>query len=155
LLNINEADVFIGVSVAGIVTDDMIRSMAEDPIVFALADPVPEIMPDAAKAAGARIIATARSDFVNQINDALVFPGIFKGTLNTGAVEMNADMKKAAAHALAGCVDNKELGEYHILPSLLGNHEYTWIIAAAVAEAALCSGVGYNQSKLHKQENLR
>ena len=149
------ADVLIGVSSEGIVTGDMIKSMAQDPVVFALADPVPEIMPDEAKVAGARIIATARSDFVNQINDALVFPGIFRGALSVRASEINAEMKKAAVHALADSVDNKDLGEYYLLPPLLGNREYPLEIAAAVAEAALLSGAGYSPEALQKQRDFQ
>ena len=110
------ADVFVGVSAAGALTADMVRSMADDPIVFALANPVPEIYPDEAKAAGARIVATGRSDFPNQINNVIAFPGIFKGALEGRAPAITDDMKLAAAKALAALVSDDELNEDFIMP---------------------------------------
>ncbi len=110
------ADVFIGVSVAGALSKDMLKSMAKDPIVFALANPDPEIDPDEARSAGARVIATGRSDFPNQVNNALVFPGIFKGALKYGIKKIDADMKIKAAHALAYTIDNPS--EDKIIPDL-------------------------------------
>lgn len=109
------ADVFIGVSQAGILTEDMVRSMAPDPIIFALANPVPEIMPDLAHAAGAAVVATGRSDFPNQVNNALAFPGIFRGALDNGVKQITDDHKKAAAEALASLVDEPRAD--YIIPS--------------------------------------
>ena len=113
------ADIFIGVSAPHVVTQDMVRSMNSDAILFAMANPVPEIMPDEAKAAGARIVGTGRSDFPNQVNNVLIFPGIFKGALEGHAAQITEEMKLAAATALAGLVDDKELNEDHILPEAL------------------------------------
>lgn len=110
------ADIFIGVSVGGALTQDMVKSMADDPIIFALANPVPEIYPDEAKAAGARIVATGRSDFPNQINNVIVFPGIFKGALEGRAPAITDDMKLAAAKALASLVSDDDLAEDNIMP---------------------------------------
>ena len=110
------ADVFIGVSAPGIVSEDMVRSMNKDAIVFAMSNPTPEIMPDLAKSAGARVIGTGRSDFPNQINNVLCFPGIFRGALDCRAKEINDEMKVAAAYAIASIVDEKELREEYILP---------------------------------------
>ena len=110
------ADVFVGVSAAGALTADMVRSMADDPIVFALANPVPEIYPDEAKAAGARIVATGRSDFPNQINNVIAFPGIFKGALEGRAPAITDEMKLAAAKALAALVSDDDLREDFIMP---------------------------------------
>lgn len=110
------ADIFIGVSAPHIVTQDMVRSMNHDAILFAMANPVPEIMPDEAKAAGARVVGTGRSDFPNQVNNVLVFPGIFKGALEGKARQITEEMKLSAAEALAGIVSADELNEDHILP---------------------------------------
>ena len=110
------ADIFIGVSAPNIVTQDMVRSMNTDPILFALANPVPEIMPDEAKAAGARIVGTGRSDFPNQVNNVVAFPGIFKGALEGRASIITEKMKLAAAIALAGLVSDEELNEDFIMP---------------------------------------
>lgn len=110
------ADVFIGVSKGGIVSEDMIRSMAKDPIVFAMANPVPEIMPDEAKKAGAAVVGTGRSDFPNQINNVLAFPGIFRGALDSRASKITEDMKQAAVRAIAAVVDDESLDADHILP---------------------------------------
>ena len=110
------ADIFVGVSAPGIVTQDMVRSMAKDSILFTMANPEPEIMPDLAKAAGARVIGTGRSDFPNQVNNVLVFPGIFRGALESHASQITEEMKLAAAHAIAGMVPEEELSDVNILP---------------------------------------
>ncbi len=110
------ADIFIGVSAPGMVTQEMVSSMNTDPIIFAMANPVPEIMPDLAKAAGARIVGTGRSDFPNQINNVIAFPGIFKGALEGRAKQITEEMKLAAAEALAGLVSDNELSEDFIMP---------------------------------------
>lgn len=111
------ADIFIGVSAPGLVTSDMVRSMAEDAIVFACANPTPEIFPDEAKAAGAKVVATGRSDFPNQINNVLAFPGVFRGTFDVRAKDINEEMKMAAARALAELIPEEELGADYIVPS--------------------------------------
>ena len=134
------ADVFIGVSAPNIVTCDMIKSMAHDAIVFPMANPTPEIMPELAKAAGARIVGTGRSDFPNQINNVLAFPGIFRGALECRASEINEEMKQAASYALAGLVDESELNEENIIPSAL-DKRVSKIVAAAVVKAARETGV--------------
>lgn len=110
------ADILIGVSAPGIVTSDMVASMNKDAIIFAMANPVPEIMPDLAKAAGARVVGTGRSNFPNQVNNVVVFPGIFKGALEGRATAITEEMKLAAANAIAGLVDEKDLNEDNILP---------------------------------------
>lgn len=110
------ADIFVGVSAPGIVTQDMVRSMAKDSILFTMANPEPEIMPDLAKAAGARVIGTGRSDFPNQVNNVLVFPGIFRGALESHASQITEEMKLAAAHAIAEMVPEEELSDVNILP---------------------------------------
>ena len=110
------ADIFIGVSAPGIVTKDMVASMNKDAVIFAMANPVPEIMPDLAKAAGAKVVGTGRSDFPNQVNNVVVFPGIFKGALEGRAAAITEGMKLAAANAIAGLVDEKDLNEDNILP---------------------------------------
>jgi len=131
------ADVFIGVSAPGIVTEEMIRSMNRDAIVFAMANPVPEIMPDLAKHAGAAVVGTGRSDFPNQINNVLVFPGIFRGALDARATRITDEMKIAAAHAIAGCVPKPR--RERILPNIL-DKSVTKAVAAAVAKAAVQCG---------------
>ena len=113
---LKDADILIGVSKPGIVTQDMIRSMAKDPIVFVMANPVPEIMPDVAKAAGARVVGTGRSDFPNQVNNVVAFPGIFKGALEGRATQITEDMKLAAALAIASLVSDDELSDDNIMP---------------------------------------
>ncbi len=133
------ADVFIGVSVSGIVSKDMVRSMAADPIVFAMANPVPEIMPEDAVDAGASVVATGRSDYPNQVNNVLGFPGIFRGALDTRATDINIEMKMAAARALAGIIEDEKLDDKHILPGPLDKRVVP-VIAAAVAEASVLSG---------------
>lgn len=134
------ADIFIGISVGDIVSEEMVRSMAKDAIVVAMANPVPEIMPDAAKRAGARIVATGRSDFPNQLNNCLSFPGVFKGALNTCARKITPEMEMAAAHALAEVVTLSELSEDHIIPDLLDKRVVP-AVAKAVASASLESCV--------------
>ncbi len=110
------ADIFIGVSAPGIVTEEMVSSMNSDSILFAMANPVPEIMPDLAKKAGARVVGTGRSDFPNQVNNVVVFPGIFKGALEGRAAAITEEMKLAAAEAIAGLVAPSEINEDNILP---------------------------------------
>ena len=134
------ADVFIGVSAPNTVTPEMIKSMARDPIVFPMANPVPEIMPDLAEAAGAAVVGTGRSDFKNQINNVLAFPGIFRGALDVRASEINDAMKLAAARALAGLVSEAELSKDFILPEPF-DPRVAPTVAKAVAEAAHSSGV--------------
>ena len=133
-------DVFIGVSAPGLVSAEMVRSMASDPIVFAMANPTPEIMPDEAKKGGARIIATGRSDFPNQINNVLVFPGIFRGALDARARAITEPMKEAAARAIASIVTDEELNEEYIIPDAF-NDKVAKVVAAAVAEEARRSGI--------------
>lgn len=137
---IKDADVFMGFSAPGCVTKDMVRSMAGDAIVFACANPTPEIFPEEAKAAGARVVGSGRSDCVNQINNVLCFPGIFRGALEVRAREINEEMKLAAARALAGIIPEGELSEENIIPSAF-NKEVVPAIARAVAEAARETGV--------------
>lgn len=134
------ADIFIGVSAPGVVTEDMIKSMAKDPIVLAMANPVPEIMPDLAKEAGAAVVGTGRSDFPNQINNVLAFPGIFRGALDVRASDINEEMKIAAAKALAGLVSDEELSADYIIPKPF-DPRVGKTVAAAVAQAARDSGV--------------
>ncbi|MCD8216705.1 MAG: NAD-dependent malic enzyme [Clostridiales bacterium] len=110
------ADIFIGVSAPGIVSQDMVRSMNKDAIIFAMSNPTPEIMPDLAKAAGARVVGTGRSDFPNQVNNVIAFPGIFKGALEGRAEQITEEMKLAAAHAIAGLISDEELNDEYILP---------------------------------------
>lgn len=125
------ADIFVGVSAPNIVTPDMVSSMNSDSILFAMANPVPEIMPDAAKAAGARVVGTGRSDFPNQVNNVVAFPGIFKGALEGRAVQITEEMKLAAAYAIAGLVPEEELNEDNILPEAF-NPKVAQVVADAV-----------------------
>ncbi|MCD7934030.1 MAG: NAD-dependent malic enzyme [Oscillospiraceae bacterium] len=134
------ADVFIGVSAPGMVTGDMVRSMNRDPIIFACANPTPEIFPDEAKAAGARVVSTGRSDYPNQINNVLAFPGVFRGAFDVRASDINEEMKMAAAAALAGLISDEELCEDCIIPKAF-DPRVGPTVAAAVAEAARRSGV--------------
>lgn len=134
------ADVFIGVSAPGIVTEDMVRSMAEDAIVFPMSNPVPEVDPAVAKKAGARIIGTGRSDYPNQINNVEAFPGIFRGALDVRASDINDDMKMAASLAIASLVSEEELCEDYILPPAF-DERIGKTVAQAVAQAARKSGV--------------
>ena len=137
---IKGADVFIGVSAPGTLTQDMVRSMAKDPIVFACANPTPEIFPDEAKAAGAAVVSTGRSDFPNQVNNVLCFPGIFRGALDVRASDINDAMKIAAARAIAGLVSDEELNEDYILPKAF-DPRVKDAVAKATAQAAIDSGV--------------
>ncbi len=133
-------DVFIGVSAPGLVTEEMVRSMAKDPIIFAMANPTPEIMPDEALRGGARIVATGRSDFPNQINNVLVFPGIFRGALDARATAITEPMKVAAAKAIASIVSDDELREDYIIPDPF-NEKVAAAVARAVADEAVKSGI--------------
>lgn len=135
-----DADVFVGVSRPGLVTADMIKSMANKSIVFAMANPTPEIMPDKALEAGAFIVGTGRSDFPNQINNVVAFPGIFKGALAVRASDINEDMKLAAAKAIAACVSDDKLSKDFILPDAF-DREIPKAVANAVAQAAIDSGI--------------
>ncbi len=137
---IKGADVFIGVSAPGTLTQDMVRTMAKDPIIFACANPTPEIFPDEAKAAGAAVVSTGRSDFPNQVNNVLAFPGIFRGALDVRASDINDEMKVAAAYALASLVSDDELNADYILPAAF-DPRVKDTVAKAVAEAARKSGV--------------
>ena len=134
------ADVFVGVSAPNIVDEEMIKSMADNSIVFPMANPVPEIMPDLAKAAGARVVGTGRSDFANQINNVSAFPGIFRGALDVRASEINEEMKKAASFAIAELVSDDELNEEYILPVAF-DKRIGKAVAKAVSEAAIKTGV--------------
>ena len=137
---IKGADVFIGVSAPGTLTKEMVQTMAKDPIIFACANPVPEIYPDEAKAGGAAVVSTGRSDFPNQVNNVLAFPGIFRGALDVRASDINDEMKIAAAYALAGLVSDEELDAEHILPYAF-DPRVKDAVAKAVAEAAIKRGV--------------
>ena len=134
------ADVFIGVSAPGCVTPEMVRSMNKDAILFPMANPVPEILPELAKEAGAAVIGTGRSDFPNQINNVLAFPGIFRGALDVRARDINDEMKIAAARAIAGLIPADKLSADYIIPSAL-DPAVAPAVAAAVAQAARDSGV--------------
>ena len=134
------ADVFFGVSAPNVLTPEMIKTMAADPIVFAMANPTPEIMPDAAKAAGARVVGTGRSDFPNQINNVMAFPGIFRGALDCRASCINEEMKVATSYALASLVREDELNEEYILPNAL-DKRIAEVVAEAVIKAAHETGV--------------
>ncbi len=134
------ADVFIGVSAPGIVSGEMVASMAKDAIVFPMANPVPEIMPDEALAAGARVVGTGRSDFPNQINNVLAFPGIFRGALDCRASQITEEMKVATSYAIASLIPDSELREDNIIPSAL-NKDVAKVVAEAVVKAARDGGV--------------
>ncbi|ATN02584.1 NADP-dependent malic enzyme [Staphylococcus capitis] len=137
---IKDADVFIGVSVADLLTKDMVKSMADDPIIFAMANPNPEIKPDNAKEAGAKVIGTGRSDFPNQINNVLAFPGIFRGALDVEATHINEDMKKAAVEAIADLIEEDELNPDYCIPGPF-DKRVAPSVARSVAKAAMESGV--------------
>lgn len=136
---IKDSDIFIGVSAPNVVSEEMIATMNEKSIVFPMANPIPEIMPDLAKKAGAYIVGTGRSDFANQINNVLAFPGIFRGALDVRARDINEEMKIAAAYAIASLVTDEELSREYIIPSAL-NKEVGKVVAKAVAKAARESG---------------
>ncbi len=135
-----DADVFIGVSAPHIVSQEMVRSMKAGAVVFPMANPVPEIMPDEALAAGAAVVGTGRSDFPNQINNVLAFPGIFKGALAVQASDINEEMKIAAAYGIASLIQEEELNKEYIIPSAL-DKRVADAVAEAVMQAARESGV--------------
>lgn len=143
------ADVFIGVSAPGVVSEEMVSSMAEDACVFPMANPTPEIMPDLAKAAGARVVGTGRSDFPNQINNVMAFPGIFRGALDVRAKDINDDMKMAASLAIASLVSDEELSEEYIMPFAF-DERIGKTVAEAVAKAAINSGVARKEYEPYK-----
>lgn len=134
------ADIFLGVSVANCVTEDMVRSMNKDAIIMAMANPNPEILPDVAKKAGARVVCTGRSDFPNQVNNVVAFPGIFRGALDVRAKEINDEMKIAAAYAIASIISDKELNEDYVMPAAF-DLRIAPLVAKRVAEAAIKTGV--------------
>lgn len=156
------ADVFIGVSSANVVSGEMVGSMNRDAIIFAMANPVPEIHPEEAKKAGARVVGTGRSDYPNQINNVLAFPGVLRGALDVRASDINEEMKVAAAYALAGIISDEELSEEYIIPKAF-DPRVAPVVAKAVAKAAIESGVArlkkdpdevaLNTEKLIKQVN--
>lgn len=137
---IKGADVFIGVSAPGTVTQEMVRTMAPNPILFPMANPTPEIMPEEAKAAGAAVIGTGRSDFPNQINNVLAFPGIFRGALDVRASDINDEMKVAAAYAIANIITDEERNAEYIIPNPF-DKRVAKAVAEAVAKAARDTGV--------------
>jgi malate dehydrogenase (oxaloacetate-decarboxylating) len=137
---LKDADVFIGVSVAGALTEEMVSSMKADPIIFAMANPVPEIMPELAKAAGAKVVGTGRSDFPNQVNNVLAFPGIFRGALDVRATHINEKMKQAAVEAIAGLISESELNADYVIPGPF-DKRVAPAVAAAVAKTAMETGV--------------
>ena len=143
------ADVFIGVSAPGVVSEEMVSSMAEDACVFPMANPTPEIMPDLAKAAGARVVGPGRSDFPNQINNVMAFPGIFRGALDVRAKDINDDMKMAASLAIASLVSDEELSEEYIMPFAF-DERIGKTVAEAVAKAAINSGVARKEYEPYK-----
>lgn len=146
------ADVFVGVSAAGAVTEEMVRSMNRDAIIFAMANPTPEIMPEIAKNAGALVVGTGRSDFPNQVNNVLAFPGIFRGALDVRATEINEEMKIAAVNAIAGLVSNEELHADHVIPDAF-DRRVAAHVAAAVANAAIETGVAQNPMNVEDIKN--
>jgi malate dehydrogenase (oxaloacetate-decarboxylating) len=137
---IQGADVFIGVSVAGALTDEMVKSMNDDSIIFAMANPVPEIMPEIAKNAGAKVVGTGRSDFPNQVNNVLAFPGIFRGALDVRATHINEKMKQAAVEAIASLINHNEINSDYVIPAPF-DPRVAPAVAAAVAKAAMETGV--------------
>ena len=142
---IHGADVFIGVSKAGLLTQEMVKMMNKDAIILAMANPTPEIMPDLAKEAGARVVCTGRSDFPNQVNNLLAFPGIFRGALDVRATDINEQMKIAASYAIASLISADELDEEHVITTPF-DKRVAPTVAAAVAKAALDSGVARNKN---------
>lgn len=140
------ADVFVGVSAAGAVTQEMVQSMSQNPIIFAMANPIPEIMPQDAKEAGVFVVGTGRSDFPNQINNVLAFPGIFRGALDVHAKEINEEMKQAAVHAIAGLISDEDLNPDYIIPDPFDSRVAAHV-AEAVAKAAIETGVAQKNVK--------
>ncbi|MEH7084590.1 malic enzyme-like NAD(P)-binding protein [Neobacillus drentensis] len=148
------ADVFVGVSAAGAVTKEMVCSMNRDSIIFAMANPIPEIMPEVAKEAGAFVVGTGRSDFPNQVNNVLAFPGIFRGALDVSAKEINEEMKRAAVYAIAGLIEDEELTPDYVIPDPF-DPRVAAQVAAAVAKAAMETGVSQrNINILEIEERL-
>ena len=147
---IHDADVFIGVSKAGLLTEEMVKKMKPNPIIMAMANPTPEIMPDLAKKAGARVVCTGRSDFPNQVNNLLAFPGIFRGALDVRATDINEEMKIAAAYAIASLISEDELDEEHVITTPFDKRVAPQV-AAAVARAAIESGVAKRKDITPKQ----
>jgi len=145
------ADVFVGVSAAGAVTKEMVCSMNRDSIIFAMANPIPEIMPDEAKEAGAFVVGTGRSDFPNQVNNVLAFPGIFRGALDVSAKEINEEMKLAAVYAIAGLIEDEELTPDYVIPDPF-DPRVAAHVAAAVAKAAMETGVSQRTINIHEIE---
>ena len=145
------ADVFVGVSAPGVVTKEMVRSMNPDSIIFAMANPVPEIMPEEAKEAGALVVGTGRSDFPNQVNNVLAFPGIFRGALDVQAKEINEEMKLAAVHAIAGLIADEDLHADYVIPDPF-DPRVAAHVAEAVANAAMETGVA---RKIVNAENVK
>ena len=137
---LKDADLFVGVSAPNILTEEMVKSMAADPVIFAMANPVPEIMPDVAKKAGAKVVGTGRSDFPNQINNVLAFPGIVRGALDVRATDINDEMKIAASEAIAAIIKDDELNEDYIIPDAF-DEKVAKNVAKAVSKAAIKSGV--------------
>jgi malate dehydrogenase (oxaloacetate-decarboxylating) len=137
---VRDADVFIGVSVAGALTEEMIATMKDDPIIFAMANPDPEIMPEKAIAAGAKVVGTGRSDYPNQVNNVLAFPGLFRGALDVHATHINEEMKQAAVEAIAGLISDEELSPDYVIPRPF-DPRVAPHVAAAVAKAAMETGV--------------
>lgn len=148
---INGADIFIGLSAANVMTSEMVKTMAENPIIFAMANPVPEIMPEEAKKGGVAIMATGRSDFPNQINNVLAFPGVFRGALDVRASDINEEMKIAAAKAIASIIEKDELNTEYIIPDPFDKRVASKV-AVAVAKAAIDSGVARVKLDLDKYE---
>ncbi|WP_096200977.1 NAD(P)-dependent malic enzyme [Bacillus sp. FJAT-45350] len=137
---LTDADVFIGVSVAGAMTEEMVRKMNDNPIIFAMANPTPEIMPELAKSVGVKVIGTGRSDFPNQVNNVLAFPGIFRGALDVRASDINEEMKIAAVYAIANLIDEEDLTDDYVIPAPF-DARVAPAVASAVAEAAIRTGV--------------
>ncbi|HSH24493.1 MAG TPA: NAD-dependent malic enzyme, partial [Massilibacterium sp.] len=146
---IKDADVFIGVSVAGALTKEMVQSMSKNPIIFAMANPTPEIMPHEAKEAGAKVVGTGRSDFPNQVNNVLAFPGIFRGALDVSATHINDEMKQAAVKALANLVTDEELHEDYVIPGPF-DPRVAPAVAKAVAKVAMETGVARRKVDIEK-----
>lgn len=142
---IKGADVFIGVSKANLLSAEMVESMNKDAIILAMANPVPEIMPEIARDAGARVVCTGRSDFPNQVNNLLAFPGIFRGALDVRATDINEEMKIAASYAIASLVSDRELDEFHVITTPF-DKRVAPTVAAAVAKAAIETGIARNKN---------
>ncbi|HZG70988.1 MAG TPA: malic enzyme-like NAD(P)-binding protein, partial [Chondromyces sp.] len=146
------ADVFVGVSAAGAVTKEMVQSMNQHPIIFAMANPVPEIMPEDAKEAGALVVGTGRSDFPNQVNNVLAFPGIFRGALDVQAKEINEEMKLAAVYAIAGLITEEERHVDYVIPNAFDRRVAAYV-AAAVAKAAMETDVARKTTNIEEIKN--